>query len=397
MSRPAEGVKLFLLGDEGILFDQAGQRLFHLNAAAACIWCHAENGHRVEAVTDAFARSMKLGKDLAAQFVSEMLQKWQHLGLFRQGRPRTRSVGNGVLPQDAWQTSPTPPPILGVQIAPRRRQYRLLDTSFLLGFSSSAIETAVHPVLAHLELPQATTTVCQLDVIETAGIVHVVQEGRVLGRCAADYSAASVIQGILGLLALRRLSFFIGIHAAGLASPDGALLLAGEGGSGKTTLAAALVADGWDYLSDDAVLLKARTLDAVGVPYSLAVKAGSWPILASLYPELADKDIHLRQDDKRVRYLSPPRRDFDKPRPVRWIVFLRREAGAIPLFQRLGRLEGLQSLMEHCCAIPKALKAQDVARLIRWSDGVQFFELVGSDIDVAVAELRVMGYPPGLS
>jgi hypothetical protein len=196
-------------------------------------------------------------------------------------------------------------------------------------------------------------------------------------------------------LALRQLPFFIGIHAAGLASPDGALLLAGKGGSGKTTLAAALTADGWEYLSDDAVLLKARTLDAVGVPYSLAIKAGSWPILAGLYPDLADKNIHLRQDGKPVRYLLPPRGDFGQPRPVRWIVFPRRKAGATSLLRRLGRLRGLQALMEHCCAIPKPLTPQDVEGLIQWSDSVQFFDLVGSDIDTASAELRAMGQSRG--
>src|SRR5262245_58309839 len=182
MPRPAEGVKLFLLGDEGILFDQPGQRLFHLNAAAACIWCHAEDGREVEAITDAVARSMRLGRDRAAQFVLEMLETWQHLGLFRLMGLR-RPVDTGALPADFCQTTPAPSCVLGLRIAPRRRQYRLLGTTFSLGFSSEALEGAVHSILEHLELPRKEQAACQLDLIEAGGEVHVVRGGDALGHC----------------------------------------------------------------------------------------------------------------------------------------------------------------------------------------------------------------------
>ncbi len=48
-----------------------------------------------------------------------------------------------------------------------------------------------------------------------------------------------------------------GIHAAGLVSPRGATLLSGPGGSGKSSLTAALALRGWPVLGDDVVLLGA--------------------------------------------------------------------------------------------------------------------------------------------
>ena len=49
------------------------------------------------------------------------------------------------------------------------------------------------------------------------------------------------------------------IHAAGLISPnsDRGILVLGDSGSGKSTLAVRLVQSGWQYLSDDLMLLKA--------------------------------------------------------------------------------------------------------------------------------------------
>lgn len=68
---------------------------------------------------------------------------------------------------------------------------------------------------------------------------------------------------VFAVLKLLRAKGLYGLHAAGLVAEDGAgWLLVGQSGSGKSTLSIALVRRGWRYLSDDAVLLRARP-DAV--------------------------------------------------------------------------------------------------------------------------------------
>ena len=56
------------------------------------------------------------------------------------------------------------------------------------------------------------------------------------------------------------------LHAAAVASDDGAVLLVGGSGAGKSTLAAALLKRGWKVLSDDAVVVESRGSRPVAVP-----------------------------------------------------------------------------------------------------------------------------------
>jgi hypothetical protein len=76
-----------------------------------------------------------------------------------------------------------------------------------------------------------------------------------------------------------------GLHAAGVSWDDYGILLAGSSGSGKTTLACALVRTGWQYLSDDAVLLRGGRSGvealALGRPFHCAAA------MFRYFPELA--------------------------------------------------------------------------------------------------------------
>lgn len=62
-----------------------------------------------------------------------------------------------------------------------------------------------------------------------------------------------------GLLKLLRPLGYYSLHAAGVVAPAGrGVLIVGASGSGKSTLTIGLIRQGWEYLSDDAVLLRAQ-------------------------------------------------------------------------------------------------------------------------------------------
>jgi hypothetical protein len=78
------------------------------------------------------------------------------------------------------------------------------------------------------------------------------------------------------------------IHAGVVAAPDGVIAIPGTSGHGKTTLVAALVREGFGYLSDEVLALDRDTAMVSAFPRPLALDAQAWAVLdldASQTPE----------------------------------------------------------------------------------------------------------------
>lgn len=387
--RPAAGVHLFLTRNEGILFDEVGQNLFHLNSMAACIWCYIEETCPIESIIHSTARSMHLDMDRARHFVLKMIRAWRRLGLLQGGRhrpdvrPRGLPLRRGALPL-------TPTGEHGSALQAQLHFYQLLDVKFSITYAQESLKALIHPILAHLELARPTSESLRLEIDRGGDDWRVLQGITVLGSCRNLQSLPPIVHGILSSVALRHHDFLLALHAGGVAWADKVMLLVGKSRSGKSTLTAALLGEGWDYLSDDMILMERDSLDAKSMPCSLGIKPGGWELLASRFPGREPPKQHLRADGQSVAYFSPPlpRRGFLLPRAVQWIVFPSLSPAEPGDLQALSPLEGLQRLVTHCCGIPRALQPGDIRRLIEWSAGIAWFELKVADLDTAVARLK---------
>jgi len=388
MPAPAKGVELVPVSDEGILFDRKGQRLFHFNAAAACIWAHLTGDRDLDDIAKAIAKAMCLELSQARHFVLDMVKTWRSMGLLRDGccysPPSRESEPVDEAPPTASDQD------LHVPIIARRRCYRFLDSVFSLGFSTPALQALAEPVFGHLEIRNQTDNVRYLDVIETGSGIRVIHGKHIIGQCACKRQLAPLLHGLVGLLAIRSYRYLLALHASGLVRSGNALVLAGSSGSGKSTMAAALLANGWEYMSDDTVMLLPQTLDCVAVPYALTLKRGSWPILRPYFPAIDQFAVHHRADAQAVRYLCPTRHDFVKPRPVRWIGFPHHSTNGASCMCLLEHVEGLYRLLQHCCAVPTLLTSGDIQKLVQWSADIHFFEFAIGDLDEAVAQVDAM-------
>ena len=97
-----------------------------------------------------------------------------------------------------------------------------------------------------------------------------------------------------GLLKLLRAKGLYSLHAAGVTNKDRGLLVIGRSGSGKSTLAIGLIRAGWDYLSDDAVLLRgsAQGVEALALrkPFYVDAERSADYADFSLGEEIPDSD-----------------------------------------------------------------------------------------------------------
>lgn len=93
------------------------------------------------------------------------------------------------------------------------------------------------------------------------------------------------------------------VHAAAVGHEDGALLITGKGGLGKSTTALACLGNGLAYIGDDYVLVQ---LDPVPTVHSLYCTAKLNQDQMARFPGLADLATRCgSEDDKAVMYLYP--------------------------------------------------------------------------------------------
>jgi hypothetical protein len=91
---------------------------------------------------------------------------------------------------------------------------------------------------------------------------------------------------LLGLLMLLQPHHLYGLHANGIVKEDMGVLLVGDSGAGKTTLALSLIHAGWHYLADDALVLHRQPsgIEALALRRSFsctAETAARFPVLGT--------------------------------------------------------------------------------------------------------------------
>ncbi|MFM1813384.1 MAG: hypothetical protein RLZ98_79 [Pseudomonadota bacterium] len=163
-------------------------------------------------------------------------------------------------------------------------------------------------VLRPLTIPGRPSNLIE---VRGPGPYEIVSRGVLLSHVEAPSDARRIaLQAILlELFPVGAVSALI--HASSLSIDGRALLVAGATGAGKSTLTAALVAHGAGYLGDDFAALDNSGTAVGAFPIAASIKSGSWPIVATDFPQLMDSP-EFTLGTRRVRYL-----DFGKARPSR--------------------------------------------------------------------------------
>ncbi len=121
------------------------------------------------------------------------------------------------------------------------------------------------------------------------------------------------------------------IHAAVVEKNGFAAVLPAPPGSGKSTLCASLVQEGWRLLSDELTLINLSTAEAVPVPRPIGLKNQSIDLIRQRYPQAVFGVLSSDTLKGSVCHLKPPTESVEKQFiecPIGWIVFPKYEADA---------------------------------------------------------------------
>jgi hypothetical protein len=150
-----------------------------------------------------------------------------------------------------------------------------------------------------------------------------------LGRLVADITAQAVASR----------PDHLALHAAALAIDGQGLLLPGPPSAGKTTLAAALVTAGFDYLTDEAAVIDVDTLDVAPFPKPLSLGPGSLAALGRPHDPSAPAETQTLLPASALRCAAPGRAV-----PARFLVFPGYQPGAVSTLITMSRAEAMVEL-----------------------------------------------------
>jgi Coenzyme PQQ synthesis protein D (PqqD) len=395
--------RLFFIDAEGLVFREASQRLYGLNTFSTFLWSCLETNPSIPDAIHAAVEQLGLDEKTAANYAHLALEQWRKLGLIGDQPEAPRPVNEVQKYTDVTGIAP-----LDMHTSNFRLNLCLLECPVSLYFDEPDPLPAVRAVIGHLEV--ADTTGLDNSVKSgTPGIdatIHVcrhrdhytVYRNKQPVAHFDDASAiAPTVKSILLQEAIDHCDYLFYFHAGVLSNGDALVLLPGAQGAGKSTLTTGLMQAGLEYFSDEVALLNQGSKGIRPFPIALCSKKAAWGTLESLFEGFDKLPVHLRLDGKTVRYMPPPVNphdpDYDRPLPVRHIVFPSYSPDATTELKPLGRVAALERLMEECLAIKRTLTQEAVAWLAEWIEGIDCYELPNSSLQEAVAAVKHLVTP----
>jgi hypothetical protein len=311
---------LYLLGDGGVVYSEAQNRFAGLDAAGVAAYRAFDAGAHIEDLRFIHAARSSSASDDGLKAI---------YALSRANFPAEDA------PRD-W-------PIVD---QPRASNIAIHNIPVLLEYPAGPLEdlcrdyfrnchAAMHPARCHLSAQHA----------EDGWTIYV--NGReLLSSLREEQIGLGLLHAARSLL-YAEAEYDVAFHAAMMADRDCGVMLCAPREAGKSTLAAYLMAQGFDLLTDEPALLKLDTGSVASLRLPVALKEGSWTVLQHDWPQLSGAPIHVRSDGMRIRLLHPPQTGFSAhSRRLTHIVFPHYYPASVAHAERLSPLHTLNLLNE---------------------------------------------------
>jgi hypothetical protein len=388
------------LGHSRLLARPGDWRLWLLNAEAACLWDWHQSGLDAPALSERLVQHTGLSANTARDQVHALLDDWRASGLLESSSssaPVTDPEESRWRPVDTEAAPAWPPDIWHLHLADLRLGLWIGDAALQhrLGPGIDRLRcdpltpAATAPSLDPSRISRFSSSSSPTPLLSLHGTVDAWQlrwNGYPLETGAGLDAAQRALLRELTERACRAGERLLVVHGAGVVGPNGmGLLLIGPGGSGKTTLAAALNAGGLPLLHDDVVPVDLDGhLLGLGLPFTL--KAGSWPVLQALRPDLGKTPTRQRLGQP-VRYLPPRGPQPAAPIALGGFVFPRYQPGMTTRRQRLSPEAALQGLID-AEAVIRGLHQDKLRRLARWLESAPAWSLTYPDLVSGLTGVR---------
>jgi hypothetical protein len=371
-------IHTFPLDGGAALYRERSCRLHILNPTASLLWRSLGRGESAAVVARRAARRFRVPLDRVEKDFAAALAQFESQGLL------------GPMP-DPVPAPPAPalrPATLALAPAERQqRHYRIAGSSFSVA-TTAAGWWLIEPVIAHLAEPAGAAGLA-IEICPHGAQFALNVGGHERIRTASTARLQAALLRVVAGLACADPRWLAVLHAGAVARDGRCFVFPAQGGSGKTTLVAALMRAGYGVLGDDIVALDDATLQLAPLPLPLRIKRDGWPLVGRWFPELHAGAVHA-DGAKRIRLLVPRAPAGDAWRAgheVTCLISLARRASAAPRLEPCSHLEMLQVLFGANAMIAGTCDARRVRRVLQWVRSRPAYRLVYGEAEDAVALL----------
>jgi hypothetical protein len=369
----------YRLADGWVVADLLRDRLMVLNETAFQVWSLWQDKHSIAAISAELARHYEVDTAQVWRDVEQAILAWQA------PTPAAEQAGGNDWRYPTGTLLDTLP---AQQVNVGHSDHALYGLGFRLHYATDAIRQAVAPLFAHLAGPTDGHQCTDYHLEQLASGYRLRNAQRVIYQGASLDLVAINLLNEVGLAGHREHDNLCVLHAAAVARGDACILLPGVAGAGKSTLTAALLHHGLEYLSDDMVPIDAVSRRAIPLSPPLCIKAGSVALLGSRYPALPESRVYQR-DDQPVRYLTPPDHSLAplRDRRVQSLIFPRYQPGAEAGLTEIPASDAFQRLLDAGIFAHRPRDPERLGELVDWIGGLRSYQLQYDDLDEACRQV----------
>jgi hypothetical protein len=284
------GQWLYLFGDEGMVYSETQNRFAGLDATGVAAYRAFEAGATVDDLRHVRAED------------SDSVVSAHALGAIS-------ALTQGIFPiPDCPTESPRLEPrefVTSRTTNSKTESIEIGGISILLEYPSGPLEPLCRDYFRNCP-PATRPPGCHLRAQRAGNCWTICVNGReVLSLQREEQLGLGLMHAARAML-YAKADYDLGLHAAAVAHGDCGVLLCAPRECGKSTLAAYLVAHGFDLLTDEPAFLHLDSCTVPSLPLPISLKQGSWPFLGEIFPQMSSGPVHVRSDGMKISLVHPP-------------------------------------------------------------------------------------------
>lgn len=243
-------------------------------------------------------------------------------------------------------------------------RYKLGNKLLAFSYESRLLEYYLHPLICHFETTEESQEMPLFELFAHQERIVFRFNGEVKGTWTKDET--HLVKGLIFMFLINVIhdksdvDWLMTVHASAITNGRKTILFSAPPNHGKTTIAALLQDRGYKLISDDFVPIDRNSFNAYPFPIAMSVKQSSMDLLASLFPDLEQKQLNYISPEKSVRYL-PPNENSDFVNdvfPVDEFIFIKYDKSVDFKWENIDPLKAMKLLLDQAWITPNKGNAE---------------------------------------